>query len=164
MVGFFRVRTGVLFVCTANICRSPAAEAVFRASAARAGIARALRIDSAGTHAGHLGERIDPRAVAALKYYGIAPPPHRARQVQAADFRKFEWIFAMDAANLRALREVRPPDCTGHLGLLMDLAPHAGHAEVPDPYYGPSQTFDLVVRLALAAMDVLVTRLSEPPA
>jgi len=161
-VGFFRTRRGVLFVCTANICRSPAAEAVFRAAAARAGISRGLRIDSAGTHGGHLGERIDPRAVAALKEYGIAPVSHRARRVEAADFRKFEWIFAMDAANLRALHEARPPDYAGHLGLLMDLAPHTGHAEVPDPYYGSSRTFDLVVRLALAAADALVIRLSEP--
>lgn len=125
-------------------------------------MARTLRIDSAGTHAGHLGERIDPRAVAALKDYGVAPIGHRARQVQAADFSRFDWIFAMDGANLRALREVRPPDYQGHLGLLMDLAPQAGHAEVPDPYYGSSQAFDLVVRLALAATDALLTRLSEP--
>lgn len=160
-MGFFRTRRGVLFVCSANICRSPIVEAVFRAAAARTGLSRSLRIDSAGTRSGHLGERIDPRAIVALKDYGIAPFAHRARQVQPADFRKFEWIFAMDDSNLRALREARPPASTGHLGLLMDLAPQAGHAEVPDPYYGSPQAFDLVVRLALAATDALVTRLSE---
>lgn len=137
-------------------------EAVFRAVATRAGLIRGLRIDSAGIHGGHLGERIDPRAVTALRDYGIVPSAHRARQMQPADFRRFEWIFAMDGSNLRVLHEVRPSDYQGHLGLLMDLAPHAGHAEVPDPYYGSSQMFDLVVRLALAASDALVVKLSQP--
>lgn len=159
-MGFFPSRRGVLFVCTANICRSPIVESVFRAAAERAGLLKTLRVDSAGTHGGHVGQRIDPRAVAAMRDYGVTPARHRARQIRPADFRRFERIFAVDATNLRLLAEMRPPDGTATVELLLDLAPRTGHAEIPDPYFGSSQSFDLAVRLALAAADALVIQLS----
>ena len=95
---------GVLFVCTANICRSPMAEGVFRSMAGRAGLDAAFTVDSAGTFGSHAGE---PPALPAIKTaarrgYDIASL--RARQVVAADIARFDLVLAMDRGHLARLR------------------------------------------------------------
>src|SRR5215207_4944306 len=102
-----RYRSRILFVCANNICRSPLAEGVFRAAAAREGLARQLLVDSAGIYANHAGERPDPRAISAARSRGFDLSRIRARQVAGKDFERFDWILAMDAGNLRALESLR---------------------------------------------------------
>src|SRR5690349_11262943 len=100
----------VLFVCMGNICRSPTAEAVFRARAERAGMAGRLFIDSAGTGDWHAGEAPDKRATAAALNRGYDLSCLRARQVTKEDFDRFGWIFGMDNDNLRRLESLQPRD------------------------------------------------------
>jgi protein-tyrosine phosphatase len=152
---------GVLFVCMGNICRSPIAEGVFRKVAARAGLLGRIHIDSAGTHGYHAGEPPDRRATIAARARGYDIAPLRARQVEADDFLRFDWIFAMDQGNLRVLTELRPRGFIGHLGLLLDLAPHVGAREVPDPYYGGPEGFERVLDLLEPASTALVARLAR---
>ena len=152
--------TSVLFVCTGNICRSPTAEGVFRATVERAGLGSLINIDSAGTHDYHVGAPPDPRAVrsAALRGYDIAGL--RARQVSRDDFMEFDWILAMDRANLHALEKLRPASYAGNLALFLGLAPGMVGREVPDPYYGGVEEFTRVIDLVEIASTALLQRIS----
>lgn len=150
-------KVGVLFVCMGNICRSPTAEGVFRAVSKRAGVARQLRIDSAGTHDYHVGEPPDARAIAVAMRRGYDLHKLRARQVAPRDFARFDWILAMDQHNLRYLHEHRPKSFAGHLGLLLDVLPALGQREVPDPYYGGPDGFERMLDLIEPAGNALLT-------
>jgi protein-tyrosine phosphatase len=153
-------RTSVLFVCLGNICRSPTAEAVFRAKVQRSALAGRVGIDSAGTGGWHAGDPPDWRAIAHAANRGYDLSPLRARQVARADFERHDWILAMDRSNLRDLEALKPPDYRGHLGLFLDLAPSTGMREVPDPYDGGPDGFERVLDLIEAAGDALVARLA----
>lgn len=154
-----RHEASVLFVCLGNICRSPTAEGVFRHTAAQAGLGSRIHIDSAGTGDWHVGQPPDRRAIAAARERGIDLSGLRGRQVSSHDFRTFDWILAMDRDNLSALRTLRPSGYAGHLGLFLDLVPHLGRSEVPDPYYGGPAGFDEVLDLVEQASNALLTRI-----
>ena len=156
-------KVGVLFVCMGNICRSPTAEGVFRAGAERAGLARGMRIDSAGTHDYHVGEPPDARAIASALRRGYDLRKHRARQVAPRDFERYEWILAMDRHNLQELESRRPGNYVGHLGLLLDFVPGVEAREVPDPYYGGSDGFERVLDLVEHAADQLLQQVTAAP-
>ena len=153
----------ILFICLGNICRSPTAEAVFRAAAQRAGIASGLTIDSAGTGEWHVGSPPDWRAIAHAKQRGYDLTSLRARQVSREDFSRFDWILAMDRHNLAELKRLRPASYAGHLGLFLEIAPGLAVREVPDPYDGGDEGFETVLDLVEAASDALVTRLRASP-
>jgi len=141
----------VLFVCLGNICRSPSAEGVFRHLVAEAGLARRIEADSAGTGDYHLGAAPDRRAQAAARRRGVELSGLRARQVEPADFERFDYVLAMDQHNLRDLRRLAPSAPRALLGLLLDEAAGAGGApgerEVPDPYTGGGATFERALDL-----------------
>jgi len=149
----------ILFVCLGNICRSPLAEAAFRARSADAGLD--IRADSAGTGSWHIGEPPDRRAQATALRHGIDISRYRGRQVEPADFRRFSHIFALDLDNLAVLHRLRPADATARIGLLLDLVDGLEGQPVADPYYGPDdgfeETWDQVDRAARA----LVARLGR---
>lgn len=138
------VNVNVLFVCMGNICRSPTAHGVFRQLVREAGLEGRILIDSAGTHAYHVGEPPDGRAQATARRRGIEMADLRARQARAEDFPAFEYVLAMDAANHEILSGLCPPGYADRLHLFMDFAPQAGIREVPDPYYGGGDGFERV--------------------
>ncbi|NNM62347.1 MAG: low molecular weight phosphotyrosine protein phosphatase [Steroidobacteraceae bacterium] len=141
----------VLCVCLGNICRSPTAEGVLRDLAAREAPGLRIEVDSAGTAGYHIGAAPDPRSRRAALARGIDIGALRARQVVPEDFRRFDFLLAMDAANLRDLRAVAPAGASAQLRLLMDYAPQSGRLEVPDPYYGDERDFELVLDLVQTA-------------
>ncbi len=156
--------TRVLFVCLGNICRSPTAEVVFRDIAARSGLLPAVDVDSCGTGSWHVGEPPDPRAIAHAARRGYDLRPLRARQLTPGDFDRFHWILAMDRSVLRDVASQRPPRFAGHLGLFMDLVPHAATRDVPDPYGAGPDGFEHVLDLVAAGCHALVARLAAPRA
>jgi protein-tyrosine phosphatase len=132
-------RISVLFVCMGNICRSPTAQGVFEQLVADNDLAALIQIDSAGTHAYHVGERPDERAsVAALKR-GIDLSSQQARRVSAEDFYEFDYVIAMDRSNFGDLASGCPPEHEAKLRLFMEFATGLEATEVPDPYYGGGQ-------------------------
>jgi protein-tyrosine phosphatase len=131
----------VLFVCMGNICRSPLAEAAFRAEAERRGLK--VEADSAGTGGWHAGEPPDRRARAAAARNGIDISGLRARQVTRGDFHRFDHVVALDADNRAHLERMRPPDARAQLSLLLDHVEGREGEEVADPYYGDDSHFDV---------------------
>ena len=124
----------ILFVCLGNICRSPAAEAVLRAKAARAGLM--VEVDSAGTGDWHVGEPPHPPMIAAAKARGYRLEALRARQLSVSDFARFDMILTMDNANQRKASALRAQAGMGPLPqLFLSYAPDCGLTEVPDPWY-----------------------------
>ena len=137
----------VLFVCLGNICRSPAAEGVFRALLEREGMNGEIVCDSAGTGAWHVGHAPDDRMTEAAARRGVDLSPLRARKAIKADFDRFDYVVAMDQDNFNNLSRLCPPDYKGRLARMMEFAPHMGRREVPDPYYGGADGFELVLDL-----------------
>jgi protein-tyrosine phosphatase len=150
----------VLFVCLGNICRSPTAEAVFRAEVHRSPLAGTIEIDSAGTGGWHVGSPPDWRAIAHAEQRGYDLTSLRARQVSRADFDRFGWILAMDRWNLADLERMRPEGWTGTLGRLLDFAPAAGTRDVPDPYDGGPDGFERVLDLVELGARGLLARIA----
>ncbi|MBH2015685.1 MAG: low molecular weight phosphotyrosine protein phosphatase [Burkholderiales bacterium] len=165
-------RLRVLMVCMGNICRSPTAEAVLRHRLERAGLAEAVEVDSAGTHAYHVGNPPDERSREAGERRGYRLGHLRARKVAQADYADFDLLLAMDWDNLALLEEACPGDLRRRLRRLTEFIPTqhelAGAAVVPDPYYGGPAGFEHVLDLVEAACDGLVehlrVRLSHAPA
>jgi protein-tyrosine phosphatase len=140
--------TRVLFVCMGNICRSPTAEGVFRHAVTSAGLEQRILADSAGTHGYHLGHPPDRRAQLAAARRGYDLANLRARQVTGQDFVEFDYILAMDLDNLSELRRLAPAQHHGKLCLFMDYSIARRGKEVPDPYYGGAQGFEVVLDMA----------------
>ncbi|MEW6446363.1 MAG: low molecular weight protein-tyrosine-phosphatase [Pseudomonadota bacterium] len=144
-------KVSVLFVCMGNICRSPTAEGVFVRMVREAGLMERIRIDSAGTHAYHIGNPPDPRSQQAALRRGYDLSPLRARKVAPTDFSAFDYVLAMDEDNLSILRGLMPTEARAHVGLFMGFAPDYGVREVPDPYYGGERGFEQVLDMVEAA-------------
>jgi protein-tyrosine phosphatase len=129
----------ILFVCTGNICRSPTAEAVFRHKVQALQLDSQFLIDSAGTHAYHVGEPPDPRTIETACRRGIKMDDLRARKIALDDYERFDLILAMDAGHYAILNEMAPPNTKSKLAYFLE-----GGADVPDPYYGQGDGFEKV--------------------
>ncbi len=134
----------VLFVCAANICRSPTAEGIFAHLVRERGLDGSIAIDSAGAHDWRLNEPPDPRAQATAEAHGIDISGLRSRMVVPEDFKRFDYIVAMDQENLFALNGRCPAGFQDRISLLTDFAPDLGVQSVPDPYAGGIEGFEHV--------------------
>ncbi len=138
----------VLMVCMGNICRSPLAHGLFEHLVEQEGLSDRIRVDSAGTHAYHVGEQPDPRSQeTALRRGGIDLSQQRARKVRAEDFERFDYVLAMDAENYHNLQRICPSGYDERLSLFLDYAPQRKEREVPDPYYGGAEGFERVYEM-----------------
>lgn len=154
-------RVKVLFVCMGNICRSPTAHGVFRHLVQAEGLAEQIEIDSAGTHAYHVGNPADTRSSATAKQRGIDLSDLRARQVNLGDVYEYDYILAMDHDNHHRLLTLSPAEMHHKIQLFLAYAPHLKEQEVPDPYYGGADGFDHVFDLVQAASEGLLVHLRE---
>ncbi|MFZ3185445.1 MAG: low molecular weight protein-tyrosine-phosphatase [Pseudomonas sp.] len=148
----------VLFVCLGNICRSPTAEGVLRHKLAAAGLQELVTVDSAGTSDWHVGKPVDSRTRLAAQRRGYDLSALRGRQVSAADFARFELIFAMDHNNLQHLQALQPAAGIAQLDLFLRRY-GLPTDEVPDPYHRGEEGFELVLDLLEQACDGLVAEL-----
>lgn len=158
-----RLQTHCLMVCSANICRSPMAQAVMQQLVAAQSAGWRMQVDSAGTH-GHLaGERPDRRAAQALSRQGYTIGQGRARQVTAHDLQRFDLILAMDSHNLAMLRQLATPEQQGKMYRLLDFADALAEKDIADPYFGPAKGFDRVLAQCQAGCSGLLNLVMNAP-
>ncbi len=151
----------VLFVCMGNICRSPTAEGVFRHLVEGEGLGGQIMVDSAGTHAYHVGEPPDRRAQAAARRRGVDLSRQRARKAKSGDFKQFDYVLAMDRDNHAELAAICPPGEEHRLKLFLDFAPELDTGDVPDPYYGGGRGFEVVLDMVEKASQGLLDHIRQ---
>lgn len=150
----------VLFVCLGNICRSPGAEAVLSKMALGRGYHTPLEVDSAGIGGWHAGEPADPRMQkhAAKRGYSLTSTARKFNP--AADFDRFDLIIGMDDDNIRALKSMaRNDEERKKIRKMTDFRQLYNYSEVPDPYYGGDDGFELVLDLLEDACEGLLREL-----
>lgn len=140
-------KTKVLFVCMGNICRSPSAQGVFEKYVKDNGLKSQFSIDSAGTHSYHVGGKPDSRSAQAAIMREIDIRNQRARKISQADCDTFDYIVVMDNDNYTNVKLMCPKQYQNKIYKMMDFAPSSKYSEVPDPYYGGDQGFELVLDL-----------------
>ncbi len=154
-----QTKVSVLFVCMGNICRSPTAEGVFRDTVNQKKLLNSIHIDSAGTHAYHIGEQPDSRSQKTARSKGIDLSTQKARKAIGEDFDNFDYILAMDRSNYENLKDIR-----GELGakkiaslhLFMEFTSVWENTEVSDPYYGGDNGFEQVFDMVQSASEGLL--------
>lgn len=151
----------ILFVCMGNICRSPTAEGVFRQKVIEAGIEDRVEIDSAGTLAYHVGHPPDQRAQKAALRRGIDLSSQRARKVTSQDFEAFDFVIAMDSDNHYELEAICPSGHEDRLHMFLKFAENSAETDVPDPYYGGGNGFEVVLDLIEDASEGLLKHLKD---
>jgi protein-tyrosine phosphatase len=135
----------VLFVCTANICRSPMAEGAFRKLIAAEGLEDSFEIDSVGTHDYQSGKAPFPSAVDAARRRGYNIDHLVSRVISPRDFDHFDHILVMDRANLNALRTIAPTRCKSKIELLLEYGEKYHGKEIPDPYGKQGKDFEIAL-------------------
>lgn len=153
--------THILFVCMGNICRSPTAEGVTNKYIINKELQYSIKVDSAGTHGYHVGEPPDPRTREAAMKRGIDLSARRARKVVPEDFKRFDLLLAMDNDNLAWLKRASRSEHHDKLRLFMSYASRFDTDEVPDPYYGGGQGFELVLDMIEDAAQGLIKTLQR---
>ena len=126
-----------------NICRSPTAHGVFQSLVDEQGLSASILVDSAGTHSYHVGSPPDPRSQATAHRRGVDLTPLRARRFESGDFIAFDYLLAMDNANLADMLAIKPDNASARAELMLIYSERFGQQEIPDPYYG-DDGFDLV--------------------
>jgi protein-tyrosine phosphatase len=148
----------VLFVCLGNICRSPTAEGVFAHKASRQGFD--VHTDSAGTAGFHKGAAPDKRSQLVAQHRGYDLRALKCRRVTDEDYENFDYIIAMDNANVKDLKRKCPEKFQHKISLLMAYS-ESHFEEVPDPYYGGGKGFELVLDFIEQASDGFLLKLTQ---
>lgn len=149
----------VLFVCLGNICRSPLAEGIMRQKIKERNLESQISVDSCGTSKYHIGEQPDPRTVDNAKQHNIHLN-HQARQFHKEDFRKFDYILAMDSANMHLIKRLdQTHEFENKLALMRSYDPEQPNSDVPDPYFGGEDGFEEVYKILNRSVDEFLNHL-----
>ena len=140
-------KISVLFVCLGNICRSPAAEAIFIDLIKKKGLSDDFIVDSAGTGSWHIGKKADARMRISAEKRGLNVLS-TARQINSKDFEKFNYILAMDNSNFENINDLKNRNSSSDfvsIKNIQDFRSVFKAEEVPDPYFGGDEGFDHVL-------------------
>jgi len=153
----------ILFVCLGNICRSPAAEGIFKQKIQDRNLENLFVVDSAGTGSWHVGNLADPRMRESASLRGI-DITSRSRQIEENDLYEFDHILVMDKDNLHAVQSLTRDQLdpvNSKIKLILSYSKECQLDEVPDPYYGGQNGFDKVLDLLDIATDGLIDSLID---
>jgi protein-tyrosine phosphatase len=148
----------ILMVCLGNICRSPLAEGILASKLPK----DKFIVDSAGTGNYHIGKQPDPRSIQTAKKNGLDISHQKARQFSSNDFSNFDYIFAMDNSNYNDIIQLaKNEEEKAKVTLLLDQLFPGDNVDVPDPYYGLQNGFDMIYHMLDEACDNLTAKLIE---
>lgn len=148
----------ILMVCLGNICRSPLAEGLLASKLPK----EKFIVDSAGTGNYHIGKQPDPRSIETAKKNGIDISNQKARQFSLNDFSKFDYIFAMDNTNYNDIINLaKNEEEKAKVTLILDHLFPGDNVDVPDPYYGLQNGFDMIYQMLDESCDNLSKKLIE---
>lgn len=151
----------ILFVCMGNICRSPSAEAVFTEIVKKEGLSTDFEIDSAGTLSYHVGEPADKRMQSHAINRGYNLTSISRKFNPDTDFDHFDMIIGMDVENILALKDkARNQKDLNKISQMTDFSKNWNYNEIPDPYYGGEEGFELVLDLLEDACQGLLEKLN----
>ena len=153
----------VLFVCLGNICRSPAAEGIFKQKIKDRDLEKLFVVDSAGTGSWHVGNLADPRMRETALSRGIELTS-RSRKIEESDLYEFDNILVMDNDNLYAVKSLindHKNPVNSKIKLILSYSTNSQLEEVPDPYYGGQNGFDKVIDLLDDAINGLIESLID---
>lgn len=143
-------------VCLGNICRSPLAEGILASKLPK----DKFSVDSAGTGSWHIGHAPDPRSIATAKNNGLSISNQRGRVFTASDFDSFDYIYVMDNSNYDTVIEMaKTPEQKQKVQMILDdLFPNE-NVDVPDPYFGLQNGFNIVYQMLDEVCDVIAAKL-----
>ena len=153
----------ILFVCLGNICRSPAAEGIFNQKIKERDLENFFVVDSAGTGGWHVGNLPDRRMCETALSRGIELTS-RSRQIEENDLYEFDHILVMDQDNLQAVKSLikdQSHPVNSKIKLILSYSKDFQLDEVPDPYYGGQNGFDMVLDLLDNAINGLIDSLTD---
>ncbi|MEM9469628.1 MAG: low molecular weight protein-tyrosine-phosphatase [Pseudomonadota bacterium] len=151
----------IMFVCTGNICRSPTAEAVLRHKAQDLGKVAEIDISSSGTHGYHIGEKPDPRAVRYAQKRGIDMSGLYAQKIEQSDFEDYDLLVAMDRGHYSHLEKLQPQGGLAEIKLFSDYLTNYNTSDIPDPYYGGDEGFDIVLDMVEEGCDAMLKSITN---
>ena len=152
---------GILFVCLGNICRSPTAQGIAEQRLQQHHWQHRVHVDSCGTAAFNLGKAPDDRAISACKNRGYDIGQQRARQIEPADYQRFDFLLVMDRVNLASVQAWAPKHFSGEIGLLMQYSSRGGNSQLADPFYAEAGKFDGMIASLETAIDGLLEKLAS---
>jgi len=148
----------ILMVCLGNICRSPLAEGILASKLPK----DKFLIDSAGTGAYHIGKQPDQRSILVAKKNGIDISYQKARQFTSSDFDNFDYIFAMDNSNYDNIMDlIKKEEDKVKVDMILNHLFPGENVDVPDPYYGLQNGFDMVYEMLDETCSILAKKLIE---
>ncbi|MGA9639482.1 low molecular weight protein-tyrosine-phosphatase [Flavobacterium sp.] len=147
----------ILMVCLGNICRSPLAEGILASKLPK----NKFTVDSAGTGSWHIGHSPDKRSIAIAKKNNLDISQQKGRQFKTTDFDTFDYIYVMDSSNYNDVIKLakNPEDIAKVKMILNELFPNE-NVDVPDPYYGTTNGFDLVYKMLDEACNNIAQKLT----
>ena len=147
-------------VCLGNICRSPLAEGILASKLP----SDHFTVDSAGTGNYHIGKKPDSRSIQVAQLNGIDISKQKARQFTAQDYDDYDYIFAMDGSNLQHILALAPNlKAKEKVKLILNELFENENVDVPDPYFGLENGFEIVYNLLDEACEVIAKKLKNNP-
>jgi protein-tyrosine phosphatase len=146
----------ILMVCLGNICRSPLAEGLLASKLP----SNTFNVDSAGTGIWHVGKQPDERSIATAKKNGIDISHQRGKHFSPAFFDLYDYIYVMDSSNYGdVIFLAKTEEHKNKVKLILDVLFPGDNVDVPDPYYGLQNGFDMVYEMLDEATDLLAKNL-----
>ncbi len=148
----------ILMVCLGNICRSPLAEGILASKLPK----KKFTVESAGTGSWHIGRQPDERSIAVAKKYKLDISQQKGRQFAESDFDAFDYIYVMDHSNyLDVIQLANNPEHIKKVQLILnELFPNE-NVDVPDPYFGLTNGFEVVYKMLDETCDIIAKKLIE---
>jgi protein-tyrosine phosphatase len=146
----------ILMVCLGNICRSPLAEGILASKLPK----NKFSVDSAGTGSWHVGKSPDARSIATAKKNKLDISKQKGRQFKTSDFDTFDYIYVMDKSNYDDVIELsKNPEQKNKVQIILNELFPKENVDVPDPYYGLANGFDIVYDMLDEACTIIAEKL-----